>query len=1349
MATPRIGQAKAVATPRIGQLDAAQLGQLPDLPSTPSIGDLSAKIGGLSRGPDDLAELQEQERSLVGAFLERHDALPEDLVRKLLTYTRSPERTAPERLFFQLGKGGLKTVEKIGDLIMRAESAFLATPITALLQGLGITDTSAGRRVLDRGVLPSMLDALGGARDRVSLGELFIPDEIADTSIPWLTPLVGAKLGSLRIVPDIFASPLTYVTFGASALKIPVGPAGRIRWVAPTPELRALRDAYTRVARDRLIRSYSKELLRDYYRGTVVRPLGPRGVREGGGLVTRPGGTFRNLETPAATQADDMLWLHFEAIRRAEMNAPLEAAKLLDDALAAATDLGRLVDPGGVKLFGHTIVPTEPIQRVVGGALDRAASRWPAAKSALKKGGDLLDRMFQEMPFLARREPLYLELRSIGRALEDARRTPALEYFEEHIAKLLPEDSPAWIQIGHYMRLRGHRENSAMKALDAIPADERAVAERIVNELDGINATMATNELHAGVQYARGPRADYWPQRYGNEPEDWERLKAIIQADPVFPEEVKQSLGFGQFAMSKVFRDSDEAVAYASKHGLKLDPIHDVREAYAMRIQEHAQMLAAAEVRDHMMHWYATSANDIDAAVFKKVFPEVSRRVGKAAYAAGVKKGGMPRATRALAPEELDTEIRRGLAAMDPTSPAYDDIQSHAAELADAFVTRGRAGVERFLAGRGHGDDVQADVVATIYAAARLRPAQGGLNPESLRVGHALVIEQQLAEKRPAATRLRKVARRRPFVRGAADGEGDAARFVYESRTIESVEEGRAVVREILYNLKPRARAQFLLGAVRNVERLEDLNRVLDDYGRFFDQLDPRLVQSARDEIGITTRKLLDGFGRPYELAPPSLPDFKGMYLPRGIIQHLTAELAQGGFVPRWLRPVLAKYDAIFNEPWKLAQTAPWPGFHVRNKTSDIAQAWVEIGLAAASPRLHRHAVNVISGVDGVVEVAGRKVGYDYLRYMSRHLGVTKSARQTFDVAVADVDNVVRRGVDLVTRPGQRFGTWNENESRMMLWLYHVMQGDAPVVAAGRVNRLFFDYASLSEAAKQIFRRLFPFWTWTAKNIRLAAAQATRRPGRLSAQIKLQAHDFGPDEAFLPEYQAGALQIGVQRQGKQLFFTGLDMPVAAALEMTWPSDARELFRNWVAMAAPWRSWIDVYGFGRDPFSMRDLGPHARQYVSGMPEIVRKVGAAVPGLEAFFEFRDQVDPETGRRFQTVNAAKFHIFVKGSLLARMASTQQRLVRYLSEEEPDFWRALWDYGLGVRVDEFDLADRERAIIKRNIATLNRMMRARGYTYTFDIVAPSRRIDVADIPPYRLRELERQAALDARRGR
>lgn len=295
-------------------------------------------------------------------------------------------------------------------------------------------------------------------------------------------------------------------------------------------------------------------------------------------------------------------------------------------------------------------------------------------------------------------------------------------------------------------------------------------------------------------------------------------------------------------------------------------------------------------------------------------------------------------------------------------------------------------------------------------------------------------------------------------------------------------------------------------------------------------------------------------------------------------------------------------YDKVLNL-YKGYLTSPFPAFHARNFISNVVQNSMNIGLDAINPKRNLQANMVLSHfiADELAERGGRwaamgkrlkdasagalktRTGqvytYEELAQIAKGMDVitgdllkadfTKTAAQELETSLA---NAIQRGLigkgaravnvfsneSLLLKYGRKFGSGIENQARLTNFVSHVRQGRSFQEAAAMVKKTLFDYGNLSPIERSVFRRIFPFYTWTRKNIELQAELFARYPGayssiyRIANRMKNRANLTEKEEdAVLGEIAKIGFVIPVGRKGEEVTaVSGFGIPQETMVQFT-------------------------------------------------------------------------------------------------------------------------------------------------------------------------------------------------------
>lgn len=337
-------------------------------------------------------------------------------------------------------------------------------------------------------------------------------------------------------------------------------------------------------------------------------------------------------------------------------------------------------------------------------------------------------------------------------------------------------------------------------------------------------------------------------------------------------------------------------------------------------------------------------------------------------------------------------------------------------------------------------------------------------------------------------------------------------------------------------------------------------------------------------------------------LVPPGTSDLAA--LDRFAVPAETAadlgRYMRGFTVPESVTPVIKAWDYLTNLT-KAFQTAPFPGFHIRNWMSGLWQNYVVGGPGAVGRSLAAAKTltegGVIQGASQIPEFAARglsdaqataELGKEMFAFRAAGRGLAGTrdivgvsggagqglpellnripgqnpesfatiAREAVPKSVAELNPLAIHGVGANTdvfslmRAGRRAGDLVEDLNRGSLFIELRSQGYTAEQAAMQVRAAHFDYAALTPFEKNVMRRVAPFYTWTRHNIPFQLEQLVTKPGGLTASAIKAGASLRDREGFVPDYLGGgvALPLGQEKEGVQRYLTRLDLPFEQAFE---------------------------------------------------------------------------------------------------------------------------------------------------------------------------------------------------------
>ena len=1226
-------------------------------------------------------KLNRDTRSVLGSFLERHELLPEDVAKNVYQYATSKDRNRAVQLSVQLGSQGLHGLEWVGDKVMRIEKA-MATPLAALRQHIAPIDST--KDLGDKNLVEAFMMGIRNDPGAVSIGEFVIPDEIADYHIPLMHRLTGLTLGHTRIVADIALSPLSYI----GRAKTVAAFVGKGRSMTEMVHLSRKGAKLQKVLVDEAIERGNRVMkarIRQRWERSINKP---DTIKE---LAPTPMWWERSVKKTVAVKEwvpnpmsslsiDEQIAV--EAAQAADRAATFSVAKRLEKAIFEDSSL---VQRPGYYIFNKfLIMPTQPFSRAFRAAWDKApGSEW-IENRVLRGFKDSFDRMLQEVDKGTKGfAPWVPALLSQSRAIESQVRDEGRRYLTG-LFKHVPKD--VRVNIQKHMVYRGKGEayaDRARAALDAIPEEYVPV----IDQLDAASLRW-TSELRAHGLHIE-PEFGYAPVRY-DFGSGFDGLARREKWNGHIKDQHKPlvDLGTETARYSRQFKTPDEAMAKMVELEIAKDldeaskyVMWDAADAWNRRLNEQARMMADRHTARVLERRVGLRTSTLRQRIFIQRFHELGDRT-PAEVVQHFTQTGLPDITA----KNID-EVARIL-----------QLDEEAGGLAD--------------------------LVRAIEDVKPLTPQEKAI-VDWARADNLVGQAENLVAKSE-----RIVARSRELGKLRAKGSKLTPHERAQAKSAISEIHGR------MRNLPDGARALALEGMARNISSMDDVEHYLRTFGRYIDKARVEDLNNVRKAVGgLTPESLTDALGVAYKQVdgPNVAKELKGLWLPEPIVKYLTdADSPFAKFTPPHVARALRTHDWLLSR-FKLAATVGVPGaniaFNIRNAYNDIAQAFVQIGMSALDPRYAARAFQIVKGGDGFVKVAGRNVPIQQIRKELFSLHVMSTPHRNLEIMDREGirrlvlgNNLTRKAHKAYTKSTLDLSTARENIGRIHLYLQQRNLGVAPEMAAHMVNKVFFDYGALSSVEKAVFRRIFPFWTWNRKNFELQMQQIRDNPGRLSQMIQLGTEDYGPDEAFLPEYMSGEFKLGVthRKDGKVGFITGVDLPIGAFFENApIPGQFQEAFKSWTNQAAPWKSLFEVFVAQKSFYSGQDLSPEGRQYVQGIGPVIEHLPKP---MQDWLDYRYETDPD-GTVHKTVNAAKWHIWVKSTVLSRVAGSTDRFVRNLENEEVPFMVSMIDFLGGIRYHEFDLSKRQEANMRRNLSILRRLGKQYGILYDFTIPAESRR--------------------------
>jgi hypothetical protein len=229
-------------------------------------------------------------------------------------------------------------------------------------------------------------------------------------------------------------------------------------------------------------------------------------------------------------------------------------------------------------------------------------------------------------------------------------------------------------------------------------------------------------------------------------------------------------------------------------------------------------------------------------------------------------------------------------------------------------------------------------------------------------------------------------------------------------------------------------------------------------------------------------------------------------------------------------------YDVMLNT-WKKLATYVNPAFHGRNLVSNMWQlnlARAFHPLKAANDLLQMRKIQKILSKGGDV---GSILKGDELTWWNqfRESGLGGTGR-----FFGDIERGLKKQ-NWVFETGGGLGNWIEDSSKWTLYKDRIAKGFTHDSAVKEVKKYLFDYGDLTDFEKNVMKRIFPFYTWSRKNVPLQVAMLIQNPGKFSVIAKAKAsienaQEGKPmDDKLLPEWmrQGYNIWLGENPEGMQ------------------------------------------------------------------------------------------------------------------------------------------------------------------------------------------------------------------------
>lgn len=374
------------------------------------------------------------------------------------------------------------------------------------------------------------------------------------------------------------------------------------------------------------------------------------------------------------------------------------------------------------------------------------------------------------------------------------------------------------------------------------------------------------------------------------------------------------------------------------------------------------------------------------------------------------------------------------------------------------------------------------------------------------------------------------------------DGQPSALLRFNKTRTIPDIETAKALGLDPIEDI-----AEILTARLVSSERAKLTQDFVKNVGQKFGKNMPKELRAQLAANGDALVRFSD--------AVTGVPkQYKDIFIPADIAADIGA-MGKRFFNDESAVALLRGYDKVLNF-FKGSVTVLFPAFHARNAVSNVSQNFLDVGINAFNPVMHKAAVDVLIGAEGkLVNNLGEEISYEAIRKAAKSNQIFQDSLARTDIGRALETNVFKKMTPFEI--GRRTGRAIENEARMINFMSNLKKGLDIEDAAARTKQFLFDYDNLSIFEKDVMRRLIPFYTWTKKNIALQLRELTKQPGKQAAIAKMFEtlnNMFGKEQTeeerqFTPDFIQQGLNILLKRSGDdRTFLVGFDLPLESAIE---------------------------------------------------------------------------------------------------------------------------------------------------------------------------------------------------------
>lgn len=290
-----------------------------------------------------------------------------------------------------------------------------------------------------------------------------------------------------------------------------------------------------------------------------------------------------------------------------------------------------------------------------------------------------------------------------------------------------------------------------------------------------------------------------------------------------------------------------------------------------------------------------------------------------------------------------------------------------------------------------------------------------------------------------------------------------------------------------------------------------------------------------------------------------TIPELKGLHFSEPIQKEID-KIIKAYVSDEPTNAALKVWDKV-QEYWKIQTLGIFPAYHARNIVGNIWNAFLG---GTSDPRVYTKSTVILRKIRKGIPLAGDELKAFNLAKKNRILGKGIMGAEIPTLTPSEISKA-SSFVQATKKPaqfGMKVGTEIEDIFRFGHFIDRMDKGDNAYKAALSVKKHLFDYADLTDFERNVMKRIFPFYTWTRKNLPLQLEAIIKQPQKAVGFEKLRksfekvSGVTEEDKALMPEWAKKRQPFWLPTKGKEkrYFPTESWIPLADIQKLERPAD---------------------------------------------------------------------------------------------------------------------------------------------------------------------------------------------------